>query len=248
MKIYRSIDLGAMELSEKLSQEADIDIHFEPMSDNDLLTSDFDLIELSEQQNQSILATMPMLEWQIQSTLAVDAFEKKEKVFKPLQLGSNAFIHFLESKHISLDTTKSAVVIGNYSFLISYAMALFKLGFKRIYLVSPEGTSFAARIKSIKKILFDIELIQINFEEMAHISELASALIINFDLTEHPEFVQTLTYFNFLAENAIFFDVQNYLNDSLSLEAEKASLRVLDSVEFHLYKYRLVQKKLNNHS
>lgn len=242
MKIYRSIDLGASELSEKLLHEPDIEIHFDPMSDEELFKSDFDLIELSEQQSQSILSKMTMLDWQIQSTGAVDAFAKDVNGIKPVQLSSVAFGSFLESKHIAIDTAKNAVLVGGYSFLMTYAVALAKIGFNKIYLVSPGNISFKEAITKVQKYLFNVQLQQLTVDEMANIAELASLLVIDFDPNEFPEMVETLTYFNFLAENAIFFDLQNYISDTLSTEAEKASLRVLDSVEFHLHKYRLFQK------
>lgn len=243
MKIYRSIELGAAELSEKLIHEADIDIQFGPMQNEDeLFRSDFDLVELSEQQSQSILSKLTMLDWQIQLTGAVDAFAKDQKKFKPIHLSSVAFVNFLESKHISLDVAKNAVLVGGYSFLMTYAMALAKLGFNKIYLVSPANISYEVQISNAQKFLFNVQLQQLTLDEMANISELASLLVIDFELNKYPEMVETLTYFNFLAENAIFFDLQNYMNDSLSIEAEKASLRVLDSAEFHLHKYRLFQK------
>ncbi|MES2801052.1 MAG: hypothetical protein V4654_01045 [Bdellovibrionota bacterium] len=242
MKIYRSIELGTAELSEKLINESDIEIHFEPMNEAELLRSDFDLLELSEQQNQAILANMPLLDWPIQSTGAVDAFAKENKKFKPIHLSSTAFVSFLQSKHIALDVAKYAVLIGNYSFLITYAIALAKLGFKKIYLVSPGNVLYQNQIQAVQKFLFNVQLTQLTLDEMANIAELASLLAIDFDLNEHPDLVETLTYFNFVAEKAIFFDLQNYLNDALSSEAEKASLRVLDSVDFHLHKYRLFQK------
>jgi len=242
MKIYRSIELGAAELGEKLKAETDIEIHFEPMNEGELLHSDFDLIELSEQQNQEILSRMPLLDWPIQSTGAVDAFANENKKIKPIHLSSVAFVSFLQSKHIFVDVAKYAVLIGNYSFLVTYAIALAKLGFKKIYLVSPGNISYKKQIASVQKFLFNVQITQLSLDEMANIADLASLLAIDFDLNEHPDLVETLTYFNFVAERAIFFDLQNYLNDTLSTEAEKASLRVLDSVDFHLYKYRLFQK------
>lgn len=242
MKIYRSIELGAAELSEILSNEPDIKIHFDPMNESELMNSDFDLIELSEQQNQEILFKMPLLDWPIQSTGAVDAFAKENKKFKPIHLSSQAFVSFLQSKHISVDVAKYAVLIGNYSFLITYAIALAKLGFKKIYLVSPGNISYKNQTAAVQKFLFSVQLTQLNLDEISNIADLASLLAIDFDLNEHPELVETLTYFNFVAERAIFFDLQNYLNDTLSSEAEKASLHVLDSAEFHLHKYRLFQK------
>ncbi len=242
MKIYRSIELGAAELSEKIIQELDLEIYFDPMTDKELAQSDFDLIELSEQQSQAILAEMPMLDWSIQSTGAVDAFKKDGDKLKPIHLSSSAFINFLQSKHTSVDVAKYAVLIGGYSFLITYSIALAKLGFKKIYLVSPSNISYQNQLQSVQKKLFNIQLTQLSLDEMANIAETASLLAIDFDLNEHPELVETLTYFNFVAEKAIFFDLQNYMNDSLSLEAEKASLRVLDSTEFHIHKYRFFQK------
>lgn len=243
MKIYRSIELGASELSEKLKNENDIEIFFDPITDEDLNKSDFDLIELSEQHSQAILASMPMLDWSIQSTGAVDAFQKVGDKLKPIHLSSSAFINFLQSKHISIDIAKYAVLIGNYSFLVTYSIALAKLGFKKIFLVSPDNISYQHQLEMVQKTLFNIQLTQLSLDEMANIAETASLLAIDFELSEHPELVETLTYFNFVAEKAIFFDQQNYINGSLSLEAEKASLLVLDSAEFHRHKYRFFQKK-----
>lgn len=242
MKIYRSIELGAAELSEKLISELDIEINYELMTDEELLNSNFDLIELSEQQSQAILATMPLLDWPIQSTGAVDAFAKEGRKLKPIHLGAPAFVSFLQSKQISVDTAKYAVLIGNYSFLITHAIALAKLGFKKIFLVSPGNINYQNQLQAVQKFLFNVQLTQLSLDQMANIAETASLLAIDFDLNEHPDLVETLTYFNFVAEKAIFFDSQNYMNDSLSLEAEKASLHVLNSVDFHLHKYRLFQK------
>ncbi|AZZ37184.1 hypothetical protein CIK05_10420 [Bdellovibrio sp. qaytius] len=242
MKIYRSIELGAAELNEKFSNETDVEIHYELMTDEELLHSDFDLIELSEKQNQAILSTMPLLDWPIQSTGAVDAFVREKNKFKPIHLSATAFVSFLQSKQIAVDIAKYAVLIGDYSFLITYAISLAKLGFKKIYLVSPNNINYKNQLQAVQKFLFNVQLRQLTLDEMANIADTASLLAIDFNLNEHPDLVETLTYFNFVAEKAIFFDLQNFLNDSLSSEAEKASLRVLDSVEFHLHKYRLFQK------
>lgn len=248
MKIYRSIELGAAELSAKLSYAPDVEIHFGPMSDDEIINSKFDLIELSELQSQSLLSQMSMLGWQIQSTGAVDAFTTDKNGLKPLHLSSVAFVNFLQSKHITLDTAKNAVLVGGYSFLMTYAIALAKLGFNKIYLISPGNADYKNKISETQKSLFSVQIQQLTLDEMADMSELASLLIIDFDLNEFPDTVETLTYFNFVTENAIFFDLQNYMNEALTSEAEKASLRVLDSTEFHLHKYRLFQKKLNNRS
>lgn len=245
MKVYRSKELGAQELSEQLKDAADLEIHFEPMSDEEILNSDFDLIELSDQQSQTFLANMSMLDWQIQSSGAADAFTKDVKGLKPLHLSSMAFVHFLQSKHITLDTSKNAVLVGGYSFLMTYAMALAKLGFNKIYLISPEQNSYQDKIAELQKYIFKVQIQQLSMDQMTSFSELASLLVIDFELKEFSEIVEMLSYFNFVTENAIFFDQQNYLNNALSSEAEKASLRVLDSAEFHLYKYRFFQNSIN---
>ena len=244
MKIYRSPELGAKELSEKLSAEKDLEFFYEPMSQENLLKSDYDVIELTEPENENILSGMVMLDWNIQTTQATDAFGKQQNRFIPIHLSSTAFKSFLESKKISLDTSRTAVLIGHYSFLATYAVALAKLGFRKIYLVSADEILFTEKISALKKYLFDVELKQISFDEMANISELSSLLVTDFLLGKSAELVEILTYFNFVAEGAVFFDLQNYLDDSLSSEAEKASMKVLDSVEFHLHKYRFYQKNL----
>lgn len=248
MKIYRSIDLGTSVLSEKLAGEKDLQFHFEPMNDQELFSSDFDLIELSESHNQLLLQQMPMLDWNIQATRSVDAFMKFQNNYKPLHLGAMSLVKFLQHQHISLDISKIAVLVGGYSFLISYAMSLCRLGYKKIILVSPEKLNLDDQIQVLRKILFQVEITSVTVEEMANTSELASILAIDFDADEYPELVEILTYFNFLTEKALFFDQQSYLHNSLSTEAEKAQLKVLDSLKFHVFKYHQIQKILNNRS
>lgn len=248
MKIYRSIELGADELSQKIGTADDVKIQFDPLDESDLVQSDFDLIELSEEKTQSILSKMNMLDWQIQSTGAADAFIVDHKKLKPIHLSSVAFVNFLQSKHITIDTAKNAVLVGSYSFLITYGVALAKIGFNKIYLISPDHISHKEKIAETQKYLFNVQIHQLQLDDMAGISDLASLLVIDFDLNQFPELVETLTYFNFVTENAVFCDLQSYRNEALSSEAEKASLRVLDSAEFHLHKYRLFQKNLNNRS
>lgn len=245
MKVYRSIDLGAAELSEKISEASDISINFEPLSEEELVASDYDLIELSEEQSLDIIARMPMLDWPTQSTRAADAFTKDKNGFKPLHLGAMAFVNFLQSKKINLDTSKNAVLVGGYSFLMTFGLALAKLGFNKIYLISPAHISYEDKIADLKKSLFGVHIQQLTLDDISNISELASLLVIDFAQNEFPEIVETLTYFNFVTENALFLDLQSYLNNTLSAEAERASLRVLDSVEFQLHKYRFFQKNQN---
>lgn len=244
MKIYRSIELGAAQLSQCLAAETDLEFFFDPLSEDELMNSDFDLIELSEQQNQSVLSQFKVLDWDIQVTHSTDAFVRVQQELKPFHLGAAALKTFLEFKKVYVDVSKSAVLVGGYSFLMTYAIVLGKLGFKKIHLVSSDNVIFSNQVAAIKKFLFDIDIRQISSDEMANISELSSLVVTDFDLSEHADLVEVLTYFNFSAEGAIFLDLQQFMNDTLSLEAERASLLTLDSVEFHLHKYRLAQKKI----
>ena len=251
MNIYRSIELGTPILSELLSQVSDLSelkFHYEPISEDHLLNGEYDLIELSESQTQNIMKKFSMLDWEIQTSQAADCFIKQHDHFKPCQMNAEVFRQCIEFQKIIVDISYCAVLIGDYSFVTTFAMMLGKLGYKKIYIVSIENLFFGDRIDNLKKVLFDIELKQLSFDELATIPDVASLLAIDFELDENAEVVEILTYFNFLSKNAIFFDMQGYINHSLTLEAEKVQLKVINSLEFYITKYKLIQKKLNNRS
>jgi len=252
MKIYRSKDLWTPELAETLNNNTTelegVEFHCESISEEELLKSDFDLIELPENQMRTLLERYSILDWNIQVSHAVDCLLKVDSTYKPCQINAEAFRAYLESQKMSVDISFCAVLIGEYSFVATFAVMLAKLGYKKIYIVSHENILFGHDVELIKKVLFDVDLHQLSFDELATISDAASFLAIDFNLDDNSEVVEILTYFNFLSEGAIFFDMQSFKNDSLSSEAEKVQLKVIDAIEFYITKYKIIQKKLNNRS
>lgn len=247
MKVYRTLEMGALEIQEYLKSQGllDIEFYFDPMPWQELLLQGYDVIELSDADMTEYLKSQTLLEWEVDISRSADCLIKTAKGYKPIQIGPNTLRAYFEDKKIKLKVQESAVLIGNYSMLMSFTFGLVKLGYKKIIIISPENFSYHEEIEKIKKILFQVELQQISFDEISHVTENSSLLVIDFDLALNPDLVEVLSYFNFLSEKSLFLDLQQINNSSLAEEADRASLTVLSDLEFHLEKYKILKNKLN---
>ena len=250
MKIYRSKKLHGDVLAEsfkKDSQKSNIpEINSEDIPTEDLFKNNFDIIEMDEQSKSDYIDHAKELDWEVSALKAFDVIFRKQNNYKPYNLGSIALKSFIETKGLEIDSTKSAVLVGEYSFLVIYSLALSQLGFKKIYIVSPDNLFFSEKLTATQKILFDVKIQQISYDEMANTPETSSVLIVDFKLSNHPEMVEILTYFNFLAQGSLFLDLNHFFDPTLFEEAEKADLKVISSVEFHRYRYEYAKNILNN--
>lgn len=250
MRIYRSKNLHGDTLADcfkKDIQSTDFfEIIFEDIPEEDLLRHDFDIIEMDEESKAQYLDKATQLDWEVSALKAFDVIFRKQSLYKPYNLGSVALKSFIETHSLEIDSTKSAVLVGEYSFLVTYSLALSQLGFKKVYIVSPDNLFFNEKLSATQKILFDVKIQQISYDEMANIPETSSVLIVDFELAKHPEMVEILTYFNFLAQGSLFLDLNHFFDSTLFDEAEKADLKVISSVTFHRYRYEYAKNILNN--
>ncbi len=250
MKIYRSKKLHGDVFKESLKKtklNADfIDMITDEINQDDQFHQNFDIIEMDESAKSSFIDQAKELDWEVSALKGFDVVLKKQNHYKPYNLGSVALKSYIETRSLVIDSTKSAVLVGEYSFLVTYALALSQLGFKKIYIVSPENLFFNEKLANVQKILFDVKIQQISYDEMANTSEISSVLIVDFDLASYPEMVEILTYFNFLAQGSLFLDLNHFYDPTLYDEAEKADLGVISSVEFHHYRYEFAKNILNN--
>ncbi|MFN3454245.1 MAG: hypothetical protein ACK41T_04740 [Pseudobdellovibrio sp.] len=243
MKIFRSSKLGLKVSSEIFKENDGIQIDsFDVTKFEEYLNLDYDLIELGEEEARNLFSFFKVLDVKTQTLGCFDSLIRINGVYKPLQLDSLSFIHFLQQSKVILNATLSAVVVGCPDKLMMYGMDLSKLGLNRIYLVSPENKNLKGRIEHLQKTLLGVHIEQVMTDKISDISDSCGLLIVDFDKAKNSELVQDLTYFNFLAEKAIFLDIRGYEDFELSSEAEKASLQVLKSEDFIKFKYTFCKK------
>ena len=251
IKIYKHERYRPDIISEVISAEtslSDLVIAYESSAILELFSQQFDALEIDDLMLRELRPQLAYLGWTLSVSGAFDCLIRQGTEYAPLQINSETLRHYLERSHKPLDIKNCAVLIGDYSFIASFSVMLAKLGYSQIYVVSHENMLFGDEIELLKKSLFGVKLVQLSFDELATIQDLASILVVDFNLEENSEIVEILTYFNFLTEGAFFCDLNSYIDDSLSLEAEKVQLCVVDMAEYLKIKYNIIKKKLNNRS
>ena len=84
---------------------------------------------------------------------------------------------------------------------------------------------------------FKSEIIQIKNEELAQISDLMNIIITDFSSELHPEISNSISYFNFATNEAIFCDFRQNDNVTMFEEALKANIYSVHLDDFNLFKY-----------
>ena len=249
INIYKNENYRPDLISEIMSSDphlSEVIISSESGSIMDLINKQqYDVIEIDDIMLKQLKPHLAFLGWGLSASSSFDCLIKQGQEYAPMQINAELFRRYLESTHRIVDIQNCAVLIGDYIFVASFAVMLAKLGYTKIYIVSQDNILFGEEIEHLKKILFGVQLTQLSFDELATIRDGASMLVLDFNLKENPELVEILTYFNFLTEGAIFFDLNSYIDDSLAQEAEKVQLDVVDISEHIKIKYNIIKKKLN---
>lgn len=241
MKIFRSPDLWT---SPDLTEQEDLTFVSGEMNLDDLLKGDVDLIEPSYSLFLQIAPKFKIIDWTADVVGMVDAVVRQNGIYKPVQLASKAFSTILSEKKYSVDTTKTVVLIGDLLTCTSFFPNLIQMGFRNFILVSTEPEEVHMQFTKLSKAFFDLSFIVYAMDDINKIFDQASVLVVDIDHKSYPDTIESLIYFNFVANRALFLDVRSGNDKLLFDEAERASLQVIPSKLFHTTRYNLAKKLL----
>ncbi len=246
MKVYRSPLLPSINIQKLQNDIQGLQFDTSHYELDEVFNKEFNVIELAMAQSNVALKKMKALEWEVQMTGVCDAFVLDNDKYVPKQISAKALVSLIEFKKLRVDLSKSALLIGEYYFSTVFIFALSKLGFKKILIISVDSKDMMNTNKN-KMInwqnhLFDVSISEIKAEEVSNLTDYFSLVVTDFKLSEHPTIVETISYFNFLSDQALFCDLRQFENSLLFEEAEKASVHVLTHEEYEFHKYRLYRE------
>ena len=161
-------------------------------------------------------------------------------------LNQNAFLSLLSNSHDYLRTDLNAVIVGSEETVLSFVPVLAQVGFKN-FLVSVENTELGQDlVDKLLKIYLGLDIQLISYKQVNQIESISSFLVIDFDHQKYKEISQALSYFNFLAPQSLFFDLQSSKYLELKDEALRAHLHCLDADTFFRNRVSLALELVKN--
>lgn len=166
-----------------------------------------------------------------------DALQLVGDKYQFVSLNQKSFLKLLTDSHDHLRTDLWAVVVGSAETFLSFIPVLAQVGFKK-FLVAVENTEYCQPlIDKMMKIYLGLNIELISYTQVNQIESISSFLLTDFDHIQYKEISQALSYFNFLAPQSLFFDLQSVNNQELQEEALRAHLHCILANDF--FKNRL---------
>jgi len=180
---------------------------------------------------------------------AADCLLKIDNKYYFDQMSQKAFLKYLSKLKISLQSSKTAVLIGDELTISQFLPPLTKLGYSDFICVVENTESVSEFVQKIQKTFLGLKIQLLNFKQIPLIDSISSFLVVDINHSEQVELVESLTYFNFLTTGSVFFDLRSAQSKELIEEALRAEMFVMDSVVYHSLRqslaYEVLIKKIN---
>jgi hypothetical protein len=213
----------------------------------EILQKKYEIIEVPNFDIEEYKIYLKALEWKINHISAADYLILINNQYKPFNIIADVVLNIIKNKSAQIDSQRSVIVIGEPQFVYCIVAKLVLSGFIRIIVSLTTETETADNFsKRIKSFAFNLNLKIVPISELTAIEQAGFLLISNFEKSQNKEAYELLTYFNFLAEGAVFIDCNSLENNQLVEEARKAEIFVVDEIEILENKYKYMCEILKN--
>lgn len=231
-----------------IKSKYDIQTDLNSLSAEELLQCDVDIIELGCGDFSKFKSLMKSLDLKTSRLGVADCLVKVGKELRPQHLTSEAIFKAILEKVPDLKNSESAVVIGDYDFVLSMSYKLAQAGFFKL-IISTESLSDNKKIKSLlQTCAFNMQITAVPLSEITQVESGSVLLISNLSRKKNPEAYESITYFNFLARGAAFVDINSRSEPSLAEEARRAEIIVIDELLILRIKYQSILEMFKNSS
>lgn len=222
---------------ESLTKQIQIIKNETKLSAEEILKKDFDAIELAESDFSEFLPLFPALNITINKLGVADTLVRLNSHYQPFNLLADAVYRTITDKVPDLKISTPAIVVGEYDFVLAMTHKLSQSGFLKV-IISLDDLQKAQQIKNIiEQFVFGMQVVTVSSSELTQLDSVNGLLITNFDKQKSPEAHESITYFNFLIQNAVFVDLKSAHDSSLVEEARRADLFVIDESQVFKTKY-----------
>lgn len=239
---------------ENYSELADLKAQFEILRNDSawgpeqILKSNADVIELAPADFLLFKTYLKSLDVKTSRLGTADCLIRLNSDFRPIHLMSDAIYSAILKSVPDLKTSESAVVIGNFEFVLPMAFKLAQSGFFKL-IIATDKISESLKIKKlIQTYAFNIEVTTVPLNELTQLESGSVLLISNLQKDIHPEAYESITYFNFLTRGATFVDVKSRNEPILAEEARRAEINVIEEVDVLRIKYQTILEIFKNSS
>lgn len=236
----------------KYPELADLASHFKVfqnkagMTPDQILNSGFKIVELGPGDFAQFKPLIPTLDLKTSRFGVADTILKSEKIAYPVHLTSESIYKCILAKVPDLKTSESAVVIGDYDFVLAMTNKLAQAGFYKI-IIATDKIGDAEKIKELVQVYaFNISISTMPLNELTQLESGSVLLISNLHKKSNPEAYESITYFNFLSRGAAFVDLNSRNEPILTDEARRAEIIVIDEVEVLKSKYQTILELFKN--
>lgn len=211
-----------------------------------VLQNNFDVIELGPGDFKLFKPYLKSLDVKTSRLGVADCLIRVGSSFRPLQILSEAVYAAILNKKSDLKTSESAVVIGDFDFVLSMTYKLAQVGFFKI-IIATEKPSESIQIKKlIQTYAFNIQISTVALTELTQLESSSILLISNLHKKINPEAYESIAYFNFLSRGAVFIDINSRNEPVLVEEARRAEINVIEEIEILRIKYHSILEMLKN--
>ncbi len=251
MKIIHFSEISALEKYPELSEikkKFSVATNSNSLSAEQILREDFDVIELASGDFKNFKSVLKSLDLKTSRLNVADCLIKIHKDFRPVQLLSECIFKVILQKVPDLKSSESAVVIGEYDFVLAMTYKLAQAGFFKI-IIATEKLTESNKIKTlVLAYAFNIVIETVPLSELTQLEGGSVLLISNLSKKANPEAYESITYFNFLARGAVFVDLNSRNEANLVEEARRAEIIVIEEVQILQQKYQTILEMFKNSS
>lgn len=214
----------------------------------ELMAEKYDAIEISGDKFVEFEPFITAVDWRTSHVSTLDCVIRQNGKYKAYHLLADSILRILKKMPDRVNSQRPVIVIGDIYFLYSVVTKLALSGFVEIIvsLTDEEDEMLKVFEKKIKSFVFDLNLKTVSINDLTTTEQAGFLLISNFRKEDNKDAYELLTYFNFLAEGAIFMDC-NSINDSFLVDdARKAEIFVIDEEQVLESKYNYLLEILKN--
>jgi hypothetical protein len=245
MKYYRSKNLPALAIDMNNEVMTSLNIEYvqaETVTEAQQLGAD--LIDLSYADYLQIKDQFIMTSIDSYGLGSADCIIKINGEFRFYQLSQHVFLSYMEELKVSLNSVDIAVLVGDEMTISQYLPALTQLGYGQFIFVVENMERVKKFIERIQRTYFSLSIQILNFHQVGLIEIASSFLLVDIDHSQHPELVESLTYFNFLTAGSLFIDMRSALNEHLVEEAKRALMFVADTRPYQQNRFLIANQVL----
>ncbi len=250
--MQKIIHFSGVSVLEKYSELAQFKNHFEFFKNNEnlsvaeFLKKKYDVIELGLNDFNLFKPFLPTLDLKTSRFGVADTLIKLKTDFRPMHFLSEAVYKAILLKVPDLKTSESAVVIGDYDFVLAVTYKLAQSGFYKIIIATLKNVEAEKIKKLIQQYAFRVQITTVPLNELTQLESGSVLLISNLLKKSSPEAYESITYFNFLSRGAAFVDLNSRNEPVLAEEASRAEITVVDEIEILKIKYDMILEFLKN--